>query len=140
MIFVGLIRSVLEYASPCFTGLTKSLVKKLNKIDNRSHRIIYNISYDAEYTPDQGCKKNIVELRRKELNKKTFRKIEATRDHLLHNKIPMKRKLRFCLPYCRTANLLNSFFPQAAFIVIIIIIIPRPSTTTTRGGCCICAS
>ena len=81
-IYLGLMRSVLEYASPLFVGLNMTLDTKLQRVANRAHKLIYGAS---------SCYKcGTLRERRMNASLKLFRKIESNSHHILHNKIPEK--------------------------------------------------
>jgi len=109
--YTAMIRSVLEYASPVFVGLGKKLSKYLSKIDNRAHRIIYNIPYDSEYNVMCGCNKDIITNRRLLASSNLFKQIQNNHLHILQHRVPSFTHKRFIQPYCRTTKRLNSFFP-----------------------------
>ena len=48
LVYTLLIRSLLEYASPAFVGINKALQNKIQRVDNRAHRLIYNIYFGSD--------------------------------------------------------------------------------------------
>ena len=117
LIYTSLIRSLLEYASPCFIGIGKTLSDKLRKLDTRAHRIIYNLPYDSEYAPECGCIREEIMNRRHLACTKLFKKIESSPNHVLYSRLPLRRHKRYCMPYCRTSRRLKSFFPNVIQIL-----------------------
>lgn len=105
-VYLTHIRSLFDYCSPVFVGIGKGLDKKLQRIANRAHRMIYGNSL-------HGCRCTKLTQRREMLCNILFNKIFKT-NHILHAKLPKplrtKPNLLHNIP-CRTQKRHNSFFP-----------------------------
>ena len=113
LIYEALIRSLVEYASPCFVGLPNNLEKRLQRIDKRARKIIYSdrsIAIDASL----GLKQ-----RREEASKKLFLSIAKSKPHILFKYIPkrLKHSQKFNIKYTRTTKYQKSFFPWTALLL-----------------------
>ena len=115
LLYSALICSILA-DSPAFIGLPKTLATKLNKIDNRAHRLIYNIPFDAEYDVECGCNKSTIEDHRTLASLKLFSRIAVDKTHTLNSRIPPFSRKRYILPFSRTTKRLNAFFPRTAHL------------------------
>ena len=102
-IYESLIRTLLEYACPVFTGMNKKQVTILQRTHRRAEKIV------CEET-DLRC--SIAE-RRWDLCLRLWTRIEKNRSHLLHQLIPhrLPRTGHYSLPVYRTNKYGNSFFP-----------------------------
>ena len=82
VVYQNCIRGLLEYGAPLFVDLPRTLVDKLEQIQNRAHFIICNAHHCecAKFTP--------LEYRRKIIGFKLFQKIMANIDHPLYHLIP----------------------------------------------------
>ena len=112
-VYVLLIRSLLEYASPTFVGLNKKLADILQSIDKRAHRIM--AGYRSQDTPDCTCKENL-EARRHSASETLFKNAEQNPEHLLMSLIPKKlpRSRHYSVPFSHSHKYHQSFFPYMA--------------------------
>ena len=96
-IYVGLIRSLLDYACPVFIGTTAKLYRLLDQLIHRCHRIIH--------INDCGCD-NFEPFASRQclIAAKLFKKAESLPDHPLHRLIPRRLPLtnHYTVEYCRT--------------------------------------
>lgn len=107
--YFGLIRSVLEYASPLFVGITKKDAKKLQSVQNRFHRLL------CGYQCKNECLQSLDERRMKQSI--SLYSILLGKDHLLHKLCCTKSKYgRLLLPSVTTTRRLNSFAIKAAVL------------------------
>ena len=106
-IYSAIIRSVLDYASPVFIGLSKKENDVLKKIRNRAHRIMYNGTTKCHKCCDK------LEDRRVVLSRRLFNEIERDCSHLLRDRLPPRFALsnRYMYPFVRTEKYGRSFFP-----------------------------
>ena len=107
-VYVAVVRSLLEYACPVFVGLNKSLAKKLQKLDNRAHRIIF-----GNDRQDWLCCCTTLLDRRIQLSTNLLHHIQKHPNHTLSNRVPHTLQFsgRYCIPFCRTEKRKASFFP-----------------------------
>ena len=108
LLYVSLVRPLLEYASPVFVGLNAKLNNKLQRIDNRAHRIIFQNS------PRQcHCISNTIQERRITTSKKLFTMIERTDKHILRDLIPCRlpKTNLYRNIFARTHKYKTSFIP-----------------------------
>ena len=110
-VYCGLIRSILEYASPVFVGLNKKQEAKLQRLDNRAHRLIFNEHRGSERKRTCVCEKDWMRQRRQDQSLNLFKEIIETASHTLHLRLPKRRTNRFLLEYCRTSQRQLSFLP-----------------------------
>ena len=108
LVYTSCVRSVIEYASPVFVGLNKTLSKKLEKIDRRAHRVMF---HDEEFNCE--CGMDNIRLRRCQAAKKLFKVATNKEDHMLHRLIPQCHRYtgRRIMPYSRTETRRSSFVP-----------------------------
>jgi hypothetical protein len=101
------IRSILDYCSPVFVKLNRRLSEKLQRIDNRAHRIIFNQDTLRTCT----CSKDNVRTRRELMSLKLFKKIEMNKQHPLHFAVPKKMTYtkHLNVSFCRTQKYQDSF-------------------------------
>ena len=104
-VYLTHIRSLFDYCSPVFVGIGKGLDKKLQRIANRAHRLIYGNSL-------RECSCIKLSQRRELLCQNLFNKILKS-NHILHTKLtkPLRTKpsLLHNMP-CRTQKR-QLFFP-----------------------------
>ena len=107
--YLTLIRSLLEYACPVFFGINKKLNKKLERIDRRAHNIIYPF---CDPFPCK-CEKSAIKIRRQEISKRLFKRIQKDDNHLLQAEMPkiLPNTRRFQMTHCRTLRFQSSFIP-----------------------------
>ena len=112
-IFNGLVRSILEYSSPLFIGLSKENSDKLERVLRRFHRFLCGDCYKL-------CDHHNLDslaLRRKRAALKLFQQA-YTKSHILHTLIPrVSHSGRVILPVSRTNTRLNSFFVKMSQII-----------------------
>ena len=88
-----------------------SLSVKLQRINNRTHRIMF---IEKEQC---GCEGNGLMERREALSRKLFRKIILDKRHILHKRITQQLKRnRLSSFYCRTKRRQRSFFPNLTLL------------------------
>ena len=111
LIYGALIRSLVEYASPCFVGLPNNLEKKLEKIERRAHKII-NVDRNTDVSFE-------VKQRREAASKKLFLTIAKSESHILYKYIPIRlqHSQQFNIKYTRTTKYQRSFFPCTALLL-----------------------
>ena len=117
-VYVHLVRSVLEYACPTFVGLNRPLSSKLQKVDNRAHRILYNTFYGSKNVRKCVCSKDMLANRRFDISQRLFSRIAKVPDHILKANLPAKSRLRdrFVISYFRTNARGHSFIPYMSRI------------------------
>ena len=110
--FNSLVRSILEYCSPLFIGLSRTNVDKLEKIQSRFHRLLCGDEYKT-------CKLHSFESlheRRQQAALKLFNK-SLSPSHILYNISPVfSSSGRVLLPMTKTHFRLTSFFEQTSRI------------------------
>ena len=113
-IYTSIMRPLLEYASPVFVSLTKKLEKKLQRLDNRAHKLIWGNS-----TKNCKCDKEILRKRREKTSKDLFKCITKNQNHSLFQYLPQRMKCsrRYMTFFCRTEKRRNSFFPFVTELV-----------------------
>ena len=109
IVYTTTIRSLLEYCSPAFVKLPAKLSLKLQRIDNRAHRIIY-----GENEFKCTCEKEYLKKRRTNQSVKLLRDAERNNSHPLHELLPdrLPRTNQFRLPFSRTQRRQDSFLPH----------------------------
>lgn len=107
-VYKSSVRPVLEYCSPSFAFLTAKLEKRLQRVENRAHRIIFE---SKECHGHCGC--NSLSQRRTKMATKLFTKIYNKRDHILRGLLPSRlpRSQKHSNFTCRTEKRKTSFFP-----------------------------
>lgn len=112
-VYVATILSVFDYACPVFVGLETGLSERLQKIDNRAHRIIFG--KDARSC---DCSSNSVKTRRERLSKNLLTKCLNSDGNILSNCLPTKlpRSGKLCNFFCRTERRRRSFFPLTTYL------------------------
>ena len=121
VLYVSMIRSVLEYACPVWsTCLTVGLSDTLESIQRRAFHII-----DSSLTYQEACVKfrmQTLKERREDICAKFFKKMTLPK-HRLHDLIPepknhihdLRNKLTYPLPKCQTNRYKNSFVPWCLY-------------------------
>ena len=109
-VYVSLIRSLFDYCCAVFMSLSEKNASKLQRIDNRAHRIIYG---NQERTC--GCTKHAIRERRENLGITTFVKMLWNPSHPLRDRLPdvLQRSRHLQNFYCRTSTRQSSFIPYA---------------------------
>ena len=112
-VYHAIITSIFMYASPAYGHLPATLLAKLEKFQNRGHRLICGTSScDCDGFPSllrkhDGAAVNVL------------LQAEEHVEHPLHGfvpgRLPATQKLR--LPVCNTSRRLNSFFVSTALLV-----------------------
>lgn len=112
-VYTAIIRSVLEYASPCFVGLAKGLERRLERIERRALKLIYADKSDDNVFSSQ------LKSRRETASKKLFLKIATNKHHILHKNIPKRLKFsrHFNIKHTRTRKYQQSFFPYVSLLI-----------------------
>jgi len=108
-IYFGLIRSILEYASPVFVNLPKHLEEKTNRIQKRAHWLVCR-------THPESCTCDMFESLRDRRIKaaiRLFTNASLNPGHILHNILPScsKRTGRFIQPSSITSRHFSTFVP-----------------------------
>ena len=109
-VYVTLIRSLLEYASPVFVGIAKHLSKRLDRIDKRAHRIIRNPFLNV-----CGCSSTTLCDRRLAAAVRLYQDIES-KPHVLTQYLPprLPTSKHISIPYASSNRYYNSFIPFIA--------------------------
>ena len=105
-VYHSLITSILLYAAPLFSWLPTLLEKRLEKFQNRAHRIICGKSCECSDFPLLSCV-------RQQRAATFLQSCETFLEHPLHDIIPerLPRSGQFRLPVSRTSRRLRSFVP-----------------------------
>ena len=110
LVYNGLVRSIIEYCSPLFVGLSEENSAKLERIQVRFHRIMCG----------KNCARHVFQelrLRRRFAAIRLFNEA-ADPHHILHRLLPQQsRSGRMLLPSTRFERRLRSFFVKTALIV-----------------------
>lgn len=114
LVYTSIIRSLIEYCSPVFVGLTRKLDERLRKVDRRAHRIMANFVPEAVRNPCD-CTPMITTERRLAISKKLFMFIES-KDHILRSLLPQRLHYSnlISVPFASHNSYYNSFFPFMA--------------------------
>jgi len=107
-VYCALIRSLFEYASPIFLGISKSISSKLTSLQNRAHRIICGENCTKDCLPDLGD-------RRLTLARKMFTSMQVSDNHPLRTLLPERnpnRNQTLTLPTINTNRRRNTFIIQ----------------------------
>ena len=113
-VYISVIRSLLEYASPVFVGLTKQLSDKLVRVDKRAHRIMAHYSPEGIPSVHCGCTKFTLNERRLRASESLYLRIETNiHDHVLKNHLPSRlpNSNYVSVPLALNSRHFNSFFP-----------------------------
>ena len=104
-VYNACIRSLLEYNSPIFIGLSGENAKSLERIERRCHQIICHRHCKCDVLGD-------ISKRRKDLSLRTLNKIMHP-SNMLHHLAPkaLPRTKHLSIPFCKTNRRANSFFP-----------------------------
>ena len=106
-VYVTSVRSIFDYACTLLVGLDIGLSKKLQRVDNRAHRIMFG---DHRLC---ACKDDTLKKRREDLSLASLRKFLSCDEHILDDCLPKPsinpNRLRNF--YCRTEKRRRSFFP-----------------------------
>ena len=104
-VYYATVRSLMEYSCPLFVGLNKKQSAILRRIERRALKIIFC----GSTIPDHDN----VDVRREQLSRKLWQKIESDDRHLLHHLIPemLPRCKNYRIEAFRTDKYGNSFFP-----------------------------
>ena len=114
-IYFGLIRSVLEYASPAFVNLPKYLEEKINRIQKRAHWLVCRTHPDI-------CACDMFQSlrdRRLKASMKLFTKASLDSEHILYDVLPSrsKRTGRFTQPSSSSSRHLSTFVPFVTSLI-----------------------
>ena len=108
--YYGIMRSVMEYAAPLLIGMSKTDAERLQRLQNRFHRLLCGKSCSKE------CLPSLTE-RREKLSAKLYRSAE-NKDHILHQVIcQTSRSGRYILPHINTTRRLNTFTIKTALLL-----------------------
>ena len=112
LVYVCLIRSLLEYASPVFVGLNKKLQDLLVKIDKRAHRMMSNCPFPYDLSICDCSDQTLLE-RRILASVRLFRSIERNANNLLRPCLPvtLPNSRHYRMPHVSCDKYLRSFFP-----------------------------
>ena len=104
-VYHGLLLPLLEYCSPLFVGMSKNLANRLEKLQNRAHRIICG--------SDCQCGKLTSLSDRRMARALTLFSQAAATESPLHSLLPEKssRSDRAIIPLCKTKRRQTSFIP-----------------------------
>jgi hypothetical protein len=107
-IYHAIITSLFLYASPVYGHLSATLMAKMEKFQNRSHRLICGSSCSCDAFPSLEEKFERAALQ-------LLLSAETNEDHSLHAFVPERLSASgaFRLPVCHTTIRLNSFIPWA---------------------------
>jgi hypothetical protein len=104
LLYCSLVRSIIEYCSPVYIGLSSSDARRLEYLQKRFHRLICSSECN------DSCLSTVTE-RRLILAMKFLDKVMKNNNHVLHKLLPPKSKFdRFILPPRRTERRSKSFF------------------------------
>ena len=117
IVYNTFVRSLIEYACPVFVGLDQNMSQMLQKLDNRAHRLIYNLYYGSNNVRLCQCKREEIQVRRNERGKKLFRQIASNKSHILHDRITKRMRSQYSVFMCRTLKRKNSFFPYTTALI-----------------------
>jgi hypothetical protein len=114
-IYNALIKSIFDYCCPVFVKLPGNLVKCIQRVEKRAHRIIYG--KDGLVTC--ACSLDGLTKRRERLSRDPFLKINTNKQHLLHSHMPtlLPHSTRFTNFSCRTNKRQHSFFPYTTLLI-----------------------
>ena len=109
-IYNATIRTILEYSSPLFVGLSKKDSLRLERVQRRFHRILCGSHCEEHSLPTLA-------VRREHAAIKLFEKTQYV-EHILNDLSPLASSSgRFLLPYMKTKRRLNSFFFYVARVL-----------------------
>ena len=111
-VYAATVLSVFDYACQLFVGLETGLSMRLQRIDNRAHRIIF-----GKEARSCDCPPNSVKLRRENLSKRLLQKLMQQGGILsdcLPQALPRSKKLSNF--FCRTERRRRSFFPFTTYL------------------------
>ena len=104
LVYSALVRSVIEYCSPLFLGMTSTDKQRLERLQKRFHKMLCGQYCDAE------CLISL-EDRRMQLSLKFLQKMND-KNHILHHELPpLSSTGRFILPPRCTNRRSRSFIP-----------------------------
>ena len=110
-VYFALIRSILEYNSPLFVGLSKREENIIDKLQRRCHRIICSDSCTKNCLPS-------LSERRKQKAMQLFKRAIEEKNHPLNDIMPhtLPRSHKLSIPYCRTKCRQTSFVPYCTLV------------------------
>ena len=109
MIFNSIVRSILEYCSPLFVGLSLENSKRLERVQRRFHRFLCGKDCEQHFFVT-------LSQRREKAALKLFDQAMSS-DHILHPLVPsVSRSGRVCVPSVIHERRLRSFFVKASFL------------------------
>lgn len=106
VVYIGLIHSLIMYASASFVNLPRKLEQKLHRVQKRAHTVVCYKGCDCCKLPSPN-KSRLIHA------KKLFVTAEANPNHRLNSKIPhrLPRTDKYTQPHANTSRRLNSFIP-----------------------------
>ncbi len=106
-VFYSLIRSLMEYCAPVFAGINVTNSKRLDKLQQRFHRILCGSECELNCLPPLTERRNALVIK--------FLLKTMKNDHLLHSLLPpMSSSGRFLLPFRRSRKRSDSYFLYAS--------------------------
>ena len=112
-IYKVFIRSVFEYCCPAFVKLNVKFSSRMQRVENRAHRIIYGENITC------NCGSNSLQRRREENSVKLLETIIADEKHPLRSLIPeqLANSGKLSNFPCRTDKRKYSFFPFTTLLI-----------------------
>ena len=112
-VYISLVRSVLEYASPAYVGLNKKLAGILCKIDKRTHKIMFCWPSSCDSLPVCKCTAETLTRCRLDAAERLFKCIDGHESHLLFTCVPYRLPCsrHFRLPRNLSDKCFHLFFP-----------------------------
>ena len=106
LVYNSILVSILLYAAPLFVSLPQNISQKLEKFNRRAHRLICGKECNCNRFPSFSSQ-------RVARAKNFFAKCETIVAHPLHPFVPQRMRFsgHFRVPYVRSSQRLNSFFP-----------------------------
>ena len=119
LIYFSLIRSLFDYASPVFVHLPLCLDLKIEKFQNRVHKLICSLPKDFRATNCPCQSFPTVKERRQTSAMKLFRNAAQNTNHILHDIMPSlsQRTGRFIQPTAASSRHRNSFVPYTCALL-----------------------
>ena len=105
LIYNALLRSILEYCSPLFLGITRTASNRLEAVQTRFHKLLCG----------RGCEKNCLEdleSRRRRMSLRLLSRMMKDEQHILNQFLPsIAVSGRFILATRRTSRRCKAFIP-----------------------------
>ena len=124
-IYFSLVRSLLEYVSPLYVYLPQQLDSKIERFQNRVHKLICSLPRQQHATDCDCSSFPNLRQRRHQAAIRLFRQAANDQNHILHCIIPdlSQTSSRFLQPPSITSRRRNSFIPFTCILVNNIIIV-----------------